>query len=127
MGAFSRNAALDGKQLIDGLAPRRAVTTPSDASIPNTKVHDAATARSMAHWIAATMSKATGGRDLEPGRPLPDRRRHRHRRRDEGRPSAPTGSPPSNPLRQVAFEASTGTTSLTTLGPRLQGGDLAVL
>jgi len=89
------------------------ITTPEDASIPNARVDDVATARSMADIIAVHAEESTGGLTYaEMGRYMTA----------DGDPAgtddeseAVIGAddrPVSNPMRNVAFQASALRTSL---------------
>lgn len=126
IGGYSMNQALDGKaQVRDGLTAAN-VTTPSDASIPNARVDDAATARSMAQWIDGTMAKATNGRNWnEVGHYLTAAGTDT----DDVTQAAigADGQPTVNPLRQVAFEASTGSTGLNTSVLAFKVADLTLI
>jgi hypothetical protein len=126
IGAYSANQAIDGKaQIRDGLTAAN-VTTPGDASIPNARVDDAATARSMAQWIDGTMAKATDGRNWNQiGHYLTATGTDT----DDVAQAAigPNGQPTVNPLRQVAFEASTGSTSLNTSVLAFKVADLTLI
>lgn len=124
LGSFSVRAAFDGKQEIQDALSAKAITTPADASIPNAAVHDAATAQSYGDWITATMEKATGGRSFnEIGHYLTTTGTDT----DDVTKAAlgPDGAPVVNPLRQIAFEASTGTTTLSVAVLAFKVGDIA--
>jgi hypothetical protein len=126
IGSYSAKQALDGKQLITDQLLAANVVTPDDATIPNARVHDADTARSMAQWIDGTMSKATNGRSWS---------QVGHFLTADGTDTddvtkaaiGTDGQPTVNPLRQVAFEASTGATGLNTSVLAFKVADLTVL
>ena len=110
-GAYTISRGVDAKaQVRDELIAQR-ITTPEDASIPNVRVDDVATARSMAdiideHALASTEGKtysemgrflAKGGGDTS----------------DEAEAMiGADGKPVANPLRNVAFQAASLRTSL---------------
>ncbi|HET7237253.1 MAG TPA: hypothetical protein VFK59_12575 [Actinomycetota bacterium] len=101
------------------------ITTPEDASIPNQLVDDAATAHSMALIIEKHAEEATGGRTYsELGRYLTpdggDTSDEALALTDEA------GNPVPNPLRNVAFQASTLQTSLHTSHMAFNVADLVI-
>lgn len=125
LGVYAFQQGVDGKDLVREQLAASQVTTPADASIPNTVVHDAASAQSMASWISATMDKATGGRTWnDVGHYLTAAGTDT----DDITEAAigADGQPTVNPLRQVAFEASTGTTALGQAAIALKMGDIAI-
>ena len=89
------------------------ITTPEDASIPNARVDDVATAKSMADIINTHATESTGG--------LTYAEMHRFMTPD-GDPAGTddpelavkdaNGKPVANPMRNVAFQASALRTSL---------------
>lgn len=126
LGGVAVRDSLDGKQELSAQLAARGTMTPADASIPNALVDDAATAGSYADWIDATMTAATGDRAFnEIGRFVAAAGTG-----DTDDPSkallGPDGSPVVNPLRQIAFEASTGTTSLGAAILAFKVADLAI-
>ena len=101
------------------------ITTPEDASIPNVRVADAATADSMANIIGVHSLEATGGKTYaELGRFLAA---------DGGDTSDEAlalkdseGNPVPNPVRDVAFTAAALQTSLHTSHMAFNLSDLVV-
>ncbi|MGZ8611321.1 MAG: hypothetical protein ACXWYQ_07060 [Actinomycetota bacterium] len=101
------------------------ITTPEDASIPNERVDDAATAHSMALIIGVHAAEATGGETYsEMGRYLAA---------DGGATSDEAaalldegGNPVPNPLRNVAFQAVTLQSSLHTSHLAFKVADLVI-
>ncbi|HET9444441.1 MAG TPA: hypothetical protein VFO65_14020 [Acidimicrobiales bacterium] len=89
------------------------ITTPEDASIPNVRVDDIASARSMAAIIDEHARSSTGGLTYsEMGRFMtPDGDPAGTNNEDEAVVGA-DGRPVSNPLRNTAFQASALRTSL---------------
>ena len=112
-GGYTAYRGWDAKsQVQDELLAQNIVTTP-DASIPNVKVKDAATAQSMADIIEHHMLEATGGQTYA--------EMDRYLAADGGTTSDDTaalldggGNPVPNPLRNVAFQAVSLRTSLYT-------------
>src|SRR4051812_10474418 len=112
-GGYTAFRGWDAKaQVRDELLAQNIVTTP-DASIPNVKVQDAATAQSMADIIQHHMLEATGGQTYA--------EMDRYLAADGGTTSDDTaallddgGNPVPNPLRNVAFQAVSLRTSLYT-------------
>jgi hypothetical protein len=112
-GFYAIGRGLDGRHQVDSRLYAQDIVTPADASIPSTRVHDAATAESMAKWVDGTIKKATGGRTYnEVGHYLTADGKDT----DDVTKAAldATGQPRVNPMREIAFEASTGTTGLYT-------------
>ena len=88
-GAYTVNRGFDAKDMVrDELVAQR-ITTPADASIPNARVDDPATAKSMAEIIEKHALAATGGKTY-------------------------AEMERTDPLRNTAFQASTLRTSLYT-------------
>lgn len=112
-GGYTIYRGVDARnQVRDELIAQR-ITTPEDASIPNARVDDAATAKSMAEIIEQHALASTGGRTYsEMGRYLA---------LDGGDTDVADeavkgadGKPVANPLRNTAFQASSLRTSLYT-------------
>jgi len=124
-GAYTTYRGFDAKnQVRDELLAQNITTTP-DASIPNVKVQDAATAQSMADIIEHHMLEATGGQTYA--------EMDRYLAADGGTTSDETaamldesGNPVANPLRNVAFQASALRTSLYTSVMAWNVGDLVI-
>ena len=125
LGAYCYDAARDGQRMVQASLAERDISTPADASIPNARIDGAATALSMTEWIDGTMEKVTGGREYqEIGAYLTaagtETNDVAQAARDE------YGIPKVNPLRQLAFEASSGQTGLGMSVIAIKVGDLAV-
>jgi hypothetical protein len=124
-GAYTTYRGFDAKaQVKDELVAQNITTTP-DASIPNVRVQDAATAQSMADIIEHHMLEATGGQTYA--------EMDRFLAADGGSTSDETaalldegGNPVANPLRNVAFQASALRTSLYTSIMAFNVGDLVI-
>ena len=101
------------------------ITTPEDASIPNARVDDPATAEAMADIIDVHAREATGGETYaELGRYLAADGSDTN---DEAAALLdPEGRPVPNPLRNVAFQASTLRSSLFTSVMAFNVADLVV-
>jgi len=110
-GFYAGFRGLDARQQVrDELIAQR-ITTPADASIPNARVDDARTAQSMADIIAVHADESTGGRTYsEMGRYLAVGGGDTNEA--EAAVKGADGKPVANPLRNVAFQASSLRTSL---------------
>jgi hypothetical protein len=125
-GVFTTAKGYDAKTLVQTELLAQNITTTPDASIPNARVQDAATAKSMADIIDHHAREATGGRTYaEMGRFLA--------KDGTGDTSDETlalkdanGQPVANPLRAVAFQASALRTSLYTSVMAFNVADLVV-
>jgi glycerol-3-phosphate dehydrogenase len=124
-GAYTTYRGLEAKdQVQQELLAQNIVTTP-DASIPNAKVQDAATAQSMADVIEHHMLDATGGETYA--------EMDRFLAADGGTTSDEAAAmldegdnPVANPLRNVAFQASALRTSLYTSVMAFNVADLVI-
>jgi hypothetical protein len=122
-GVYTVGRGFDAKEQVRDELIAQNITTPEDASIPNARVDDAATAQSMAQIIATHASEATDGRTYaELGRFLAV---------DGGDTSdeaeavvGADGRPVANPARNTAFQASALQTSLYTSVMALNVADL---
>jgi hypothetical protein len=100
-GAYTANRGFQAKDMVrDELIAQR-ITTPEDASIPNARVDDPATAKAMADIIDEHALKATGGKTYSEL----DR---------------------EDPVRATAFQASALRTSLYTSVMAFNVGDLVI-
>ena len=125
IGAYAFNAGRDGKDLVETQLVAKQVVTPADASIPNVVVHDADTALAMSAWVDSTISKATGGRSYDKiGAYLTAEGTETA---DVTKAAVVNGVPQANPLRQIAFEASVGTTGLGMSALAMKVADIAIL
>lgn len=124
-GAYTTMRGLDARaQVREALLAQNITTTP-DAAIPNARVEDAATADAMADVIGVHAAEATGGETYaEMGRFLAadggDTSDEEAALKDEA------GNPVPNPLRNVAFQASTLQTSLHTSHMAFNVADLVI-
>jgi hypothetical protein len=112
-GIYTAARGFDAKDQVRQELIAQNITTPEDASIPNARVDDAATAESMARIIAVHAGEASDGRTYsEIGRYLtPDG----GDTNDEAAALiADDGRPVANPVRATAFQASALETSLYT-------------
>ena len=124
-GVYTVNRGFDAKDQVRSELIAQNITTPADASIPNARVDDVATARSMANVIEHHALEATDGRTYsEMGRFLAA---------DGGDTDDPTlavtgadGKPVANPLRNTAFQASSLRTSLYTSVMAFEVGNLVI-
>jgi hypothetical protein len=124
-GIYTTTRGLAAKSDVRAQLLAQSITTPEDASIPNARVQDAATADSMANIIGHHAAEATGGETYaELGRFLAadggDTSDEALALKDDA------GNPVANPLRNVAFQASTLQTSLHTAHMAFNVSDLVV-
>jgi hypothetical protein len=124
-GVYTVARGFDAKDQVRSELIAQDITTPEDASIPNARVDDIATARSMAAIIGHHAEEATGGLTYsEMGRFMVA----------SGDPAGTDdqaqavigndGKPVSNPLRNTAFQASSLRTSLYTSVMAFEVGNL---
>ena len=124
-GVYTVFRGLDAKDDVRRELVAQNISTPEDARIPNARVDDATTAKAMADIIDVHSREATGGRTYaEMGRFLA---------KDGGDTNDEAvavkdakGQPVSNPLRNVAFQASALRTSLYTSVMAFNVADLVV-
>lgn len=124
-GVYTVNRGFDAKDQVRAELLAQNITTPGDASIPNTRVDDVATARSMADIIEVHALESTDGRTFsEMGRFLAV---------DGGDTNDPElavkgadDRPVANPLRNTAFQASSLRTSLYTSVMAFEVGNLVI-
>ena len=124
-GVYTVNRGFDAKDQVREELIAQNIVTPDDASIPNTRVDDVATARSMSDIIDVHALEATDGRTYsEMGRFLAT---------DGGDTddvalavTGADGKPVSNPLRNTAFQASSLRTSLYTSVMAFEVGNLVI-
>jgi hypothetical protein len=124
-GAYTTFRGLEAKDDVRAQLLAQNITTPEDASIPNARVQDAATANSMAEIIGHHAEEATGGETYaEMGRFLAadggDTSDEALALKDEA------GNPVSNPLRNVAFQAMALQTSLHSAHMAFNVSDLVI-
>jgi hypothetical protein len=125
-GVYTTVRGLDARSEIKATLLAQNITTPEDASIPNARVQDAATADAMADIIGVHAAEATGGETFaEMGRFLAAD--------GSGATSDESlalldeaGNPVPNPLRNVAFQAATLQTSLHTSHMAFNVADLVI-
>jgi hypothetical protein len=124
-GAYTAYRGFDAKNQVHDELLAQDITTTPDASIPNVKVQDAATAQSMADIIQHHMLEATGGQTYA--------EMDRYLAADGGTTSDETaamldegGNPVPNPLRNVAFQAVALRTSLYTSVMAFNISDLVI-
>ena len=124
-GAYTANRGFDAKDQVRQELLAQRITTPEDASIPNARVDDAATARSMADVIGKHADESTKGKTYaELGRFLA---KDGTDTSDEALAlRGADGKPVANPVRNVAFQASALRTSLYTSVMALNVAQLVV-
>ena len=112
-GAYTVNRGFDAKDQVKQELLAQNITTPEDASIPNARVKDAGTARSMADIIDKHALESTQGKTYaEMGRFLA--KDGTDTNDAEAAITGADGKPVANPVRNVAFQASSLRTSLLT-------------
>ena len=124
-GVYTVVRGFDAKDQVREELIAQNITTPEDASIPNARVDDVSTARSMADIIETHALESTDGRTYaEMGRFLAV---------DGGDTNDPEaavtgadGKPVANPLRNTAFQASALRTSLYTSVMAFEVGNLVI-
>lgn len=124
-GTYTIVRGLDARDQVRAELVAQKITTTEDASIPNARVDDAATADEMADIIGVHALEATDGRTYaELGRFLAadggDTSDEAAALKDE------EGNPVPNPLRNVAFQASALQTSLHTSHMAFNVADLVM-
>ena len=124
-GVYATVRGFDAKDQVRAELLAQNITTPEDAAIPNARVDDAATANAMADIIGVHASEATGGQTYaEMGRFLAadggDTSDEELALKDD------EGNPVPNPLRNVAFQASSLQTSLHTSHMAFNVADLVI-
>ena len=125
LGVYAVGRGFDARDQIRDQLAANEVTTPAGASIPNTRVDDAATALSLAQFVDGAMREATDGRRYDQiGRYLTTTGAETN---DPGKAAIGTdGQPVENPLRAAAFEVSTATNGLYTSVMAFHIGELAI-
>jgi hypothetical protein len=112
-GGYASYRGFDARDQVRDELLAQNITTPEDASIPNARVDDVATARSMADIIDTHARESTNGLTYaEMGRFMtPDGDPAGTSNEDEAVIGG-DGRPVANPMRNVAFQASALRTSL---------------
>jgi hypothetical protein len=114
-GGYTIVRGLDARDQVRTELVAQRITTPEDASIPNARVDDAATARSMAEIIGHHAEESTDGLTYsEMGRFMVDSGDPAGTNDAELAVKGADGKPVANPLRNTAFQASSLRTSLYT-------------
>jgi hypothetical protein len=124
-GGYTLYRGFDAKDQVRSELLAQQITTTEDASMPNVRVDDAASARSMADVIGKHALESTDGRTYaEMGRFLAADGGDTN---DEAAAvMGADGKPVANPLRNVAFQASALRTSLYTSVMAFNVADLVV-
>ena len=125
LGIYAAERGFDARDQVREQLLAEDITTPAGASIPNARVDDAATARSLAQFIDGAMKDATGGRRYS------DVGRYLTADGTDTNDAAEAavgldGQPAVNPVRDAAFEISTATTGLYTSVMAFHIGELAI-
>jgi hypothetical protein len=114
-GAYALMEGLSARQQVKDKLEAQGIVTPEDASIPNATVNDEATAESMAAIIEKHAAESTGGLTYaEMGRFATADNDPAGTNDEAEALKDGSGRPVSNPLRNVAFQASALQTSLYT-------------
>lgn len=126
-GGYTAVRGFDAKDQVRRELAAQAIKTPADASIPNAPVDGVATARSMAEIVDHHARQATGGLAFaEMGRYM-NAEGTALGTNDEGAAvKGANGRPLPNPIRNVAFEASSVRTGLYTSVMAFEVGNLVI-
>jgi hypothetical protein len=126
-GFYTIIRGFDAKDQVRDELIAQNITTTEDASIPNVRVDDAATARSMADIIDTHALESTGGLTYsELGRFMAANGDPAGTSNEDEALLGADGKPVANPLRNVAFQASALRTSLFTSVMAFNVADLVV-
>lgn len=126
-GAYTVYRGFDAKDQVRDELVAQNITTPEDASIPNVQVTNASTARSMADIIDVHARESTNGLTYaEMGRFMASNGDPAGTSVEEEAVMGADGQPIPNPLRNVAFQASSLRTSLYTSVMAFNVADLVV-
>jgi hypothetical protein len=114
-GVYALMEGLSARDQVKDKLEAQGIVTPEDASIPNATVNDEATAESMAEIIDQHAAESTGGLTYaEMGRFATADGDPAGTNDESEALTDENGNPVSNPLRNVAFQASALQTSLYT-------------
>jgi hypothetical protein len=112
-GGYTVTRGFDAKDQVKGELEAQNIVTPEDASIPGVQVNSVATAKSMADIIDTHALESTEGLTYsEMGRFMVEGGDPAGTNVEDEAVKGPDGRPVANPLRNVAFQASTLRTSL---------------
>ena len=112
-GVYTVGRGFDAKDQVKGELVAQNIVTPEDASIPGVQVNSVATAKSMADIINHHQLESTEGLTYsEMGRFMVEGGDPAGTNVEDEAVKGPDGKPLANPLRNVAFQASTLRTSL---------------
>jgi hypothetical protein len=126
-GIYTVNRGFDAKDQVREELLAQNITTPEDASIPNARVRNAATAESMADVIDVHARESTDGLTYaEMGRFLAKSGDPAGTSVEEEAVLGADGKPVPNPLRNTAFQASALRTSLYSSVMAFNVADLVV-
>ena len=126
-GIYTVGRGFDAKDQVKSELLAQNITTPEDASIPNARVDDVPTARSMAEIIDVHARKSTGGLTYsEMGRFMANDGSPGGTNDEAEAVTDDKGKPVANPLRNTAFQASTLRTSLYSSIMAFEVGTLVV-
>ena len=124
-GAYATVQGFDAKDQVRTQLLAQNITTPEDASIPNARVKDAATAESMAQIIDKhAMASSKGKTYAEMGRFLATDGTDTNDAAQAVKGA--DGKPVANPVRNTLFQASALQTSLYTSVMAFKVGDLVI-
>jgi hypothetical protein len=126
-GAYTVSRGFDAKDQVRAELLAQDITTTPDAAIPNARVKSAATAEAMADIIDVHAREATGGLTYsEMGRFLAANGDAGGTNDEKAAVLGNDGKPVANPMRNVAFQASSLRTSLYTSVMAFNVADLVV-
>ena len=126
-GFYTANRGFDAKDQVRDELHAQNIVTPEDATIPNVRVHDAASAASMADIIGRHAEESTGGLTYaEMGRFMAPGGDPAGTNDEAQAVIGADGRPVNNPMRNVAFQASALRTSLYTSVMAFNVADLVI-
>lgn len=126
-GGYTATRGLDAKDQVTNELHAQNIVTPEDATLPNVRVHDAASAASMAEIIGRHADASTGGLTFaEMGRYMVAGADPAGTNVESEAVIGPDNRPIPNPLRNVAFQASALRTSLFTSVMAFNIADLVI-
>jgi hypothetical protein len=126
-GFYTADRGLDAKDQVTRELHAQNIVTPEDATLPNVRVHDAASAAAMADIIGRHAEESTGGLTYaQMGRFMVASGDPAGTNNEAEAVVGADGKPVANPLRNVAFQASALRTSLFTSVMAFNIADLVV-
>lgn len=126
-GLYTANRGFDAKEQVRDELHAQNIVTPEDATMPKVRVHDAASAASMADIIGRHADESTGGLTYaQMGRFMVAGGDPAGTNDEAQAVMGADGRPVNNPMRNVAFQASALRTSLYTSVMAFNVADLVI-